>query len=56
MQEKSTIIGSNNDLLPGRRQAIIQTNAWILLILTLGTNFSEILSENYTFYFQKMHL
>ena len=42
---KLTIIGSDNGLSPGRRQAIIKTNAGILLIGTLGTNFSEILSE-----------
>ena len=38
-----TIIGLDNGLSPGRRQAIIWTNAWILLIGPLGTNFSEIL-------------
>ena len=54
---KLTTIGSDNGLLPGRRQAIIWTNAWILLIQTLGTNFSdEILREIYTFSFKKMHL
>ena len=37
-----TIIGSDNGLSPGRRQAIIWTNAGILLIGPLGTNFSEI--------------
>ena len=42
---KLTIIGSDNGLSPGRRQAIIWTNAWILLIWTLGTNFSEIISN-----------
>ena len=31
-----TIIGSDNGLLPGRRQAIIRTNAGILLIESLG--------------------
>ena len=36
-----TIIGSDNGLSPGRRQAIIWTNAGILLIGPLGTNFSE---------------
>ena len=40
---KLTIIGSDNGLSPGRRQAIIWTNAGILLIRPLGTNFSEIL-------------
>ena len=42
---KLTIIGSDNGLSPGRRQAIIWTNAGILLIEPLGTNFSEILIE-----------
>ena len=51
-----TIIGSDNGLLPGRRQAIIWTNAGLLLIVHLGTNFSEILIEIYTFSFKKMHL
>ena len=35
-----TIIGSDNGLSPGRRQAIIWTNDGILLIGPLGTNFS----------------
>ena len=38
---KLTIIGSDNGLSPGRRQTIIWINAGILLIRTLGTNFSE---------------
>ena len=46
---KLSIIGSDNGLSPGRRQAIIWTNAEILLIRTLGTNVSEILSEIHTF-------
>ena len=37
-----TIIGSDNGLSPGRRQAIIWTNTGILSIGPLGTNFSEI--------------
>ena len=53
---KLTIIGSDNGLSPGRRQAIICTNAGILLIRTLGTNFSEILCEIHSFSFSKMHL
>ena len=53
---KLTINGSDNGLSPGRHQAIIWTNAGILLIRTLGTNFSEILREIYTFSFKKMHL
>ena len=36
-----TIIGSNNDLSPDRSQAILWTNAGILLFWPLGTNFSE---------------
>ena len=52
---KLTIIGSDNGLSPGRRQAIIWTNAGILSIRTLGTHFSEILSEIHAFSFKKMH-
>ena len=39
---KLAIIGSDNGLSPGRRQAIIWTNAGIMVIGPLGTNFSEI--------------
>ena len=53
---KLTIIGTDNGLSPGRRQAIIWTNAGILLIGPLGTNFSEILIEILTFSFTKMRL
>ena len=53
---KQTIIGSDNGLSPGRHQAIIWTNAGILLIGTLGTNFSEILIENRIISFKKMGL
>ena len=53
---KLTIIGSDNGLSPGRRQAIIWTNAGILLIGPLGTNLSEILIGIQTFSFRKMHL
>ena len=52
---KLTIIGSDNGLLPGRHQAIIWTNAGILL-RPFETNFSEILIEIYTFTFKKIHL
>ena len=38
-----TIIGSDNGLSPIRHQAIIWTNAGVLLIRTLGANFGEIL-------------
>ena len=50
------IIGSDNSLSPGRRQAIIWTNAGILLIGPLGTNFTVILIEILLFSFKKMRL
>ena len=50
---KLTIIGSDNGLLPGRRQTIIWTNAGILLIESLRTKFSEILIEIYAFLIQE---
>ena len=53
---KMTIIGSDNGLSPGRRQAIIWTNVGILFIRPLGTNFSEMLIAIETFSFKKMHL
>ena len=53
---KLTITGSDNGLSPGRRQAIIWTNAKILSIGPVGTNFSEIVIEIYTFSFKKMRL
>ena len=51
-----TIIGSDNGLVPGRRQAIIWTSAEISSIGPLGTHFSEIVIEIYTSSFKKMHL
>ena len=51
-----TIIGSDNGLSPGRRQAIIWTNAGIFLIGPLRTNFSEILIEIHGFSFKKINL
>ena len=48
-----TIISSDNGLSPDWRQAIIWTNAGMLLI---GTNFNEIVNEIYTFALKKMHL
>ena len=48
-----TIIGSDNGLSPGRRQAIIWINAGILLIGVLGTNFNEILVEIHNFHSRK---
>ena len=50
------IIGSDNGLSPVRRQAIIWTNAGILLIEPLGTNFSEVLIGIQTFSFKKLYL
>ena len=51
---KLTIIDSDNGLSPGWRQAIIWTNAGILLIGPLGTNLSEILIEIHTLSCTKM--
>ena len=42
---KLTTTGLKNGLSPGRHQAIIWTNAYILLIGPFGRNFSEILIE-----------
>ena len=53
---KLSIIGSDNGLSADRRQAIIWTNAGILLIGTLGTNFSEILFEIHTFSLKNIYL
>ena len=44
-----TIISWDNGLLPGQCKAIIWTNAGILLIGPLGTNFCEILIEIHIF-------
>ena len=55
VSELSTI-GSDNGLSPGRCQAIIWTNAGILLIGPLGTNFSEILIKIHIFSLKKIHL
>ena len=46
---KVIIIGSDNGLSPGRRQAIIWTNAGILLIGHLGINFSGFNRNQYIF-------
>ena len=53
---KLTIIGSDNSLSPGRRQAIIWTNARILLIGPLGRNFSGVLIWIQTFSLKKIRL
>ena len=51
-----TSIASDNDLSPGRRQAIIWTNAKMLLIGPFGTTIREILIEVHIFSFKKMYL
>ena len=51
-----TIIGADNGLSPGRRQAIIWTNTGILLIGPLGTNVNEISIAIHAFSFKKFHL
>ena len=43
------MIGADNGFFPGRRPAIFWTNAEMLFIRTLGTNFSEILRCSYVF-------
>ena len=54
---KTIIIGSDNGLSPGRRQAIIWTiYAAILLLGPLGINFSEFFIGIQTFSLKKMHL
>ena len=53
---KIITIGSDNGLSPGRRQAIIWTNAGILLIGPLGLNFNEVLIEIKAYSFKKIHL
>ena len=51
---KMIIIGSDNGLLPGRRQAIIWTNAGIFFIWPLGTIFSEIWIQINIFSWKKL--
>ena len=53
---KLSILGSDNGLSSGRRQAIIWTSAGILLIGPIGTNFDEILIKIHAFSFKKMEL
>ena len=53
---KLTIIGSDNGLWPGRCQAIVWTNARLLFIGPLGTNFNEILIKIHTLSFKNFHL
>ena len=56
LASKLNIIGSDNGLALDRHQAIIWTNAGILLIVPLGTNFYKILIEIHTFPLKKKHL
>ena len=53
---KKAIIGSDNGLSPGWRQAIIWTNAGLLSIGIEETHFNEIQIEIQTFSFKKMYL
>ena len=52
---KLNIMGSNNGLSPGRRQAIIWTIAGKLLIGPLGTNINKNSIEIYALSFTKIH-
>ena len=47
------IISSDNGLSPGRRQAIIWTNAIILLILTLSNKFQLNVNQNLDVFIQE---
>ena len=51
-----TITGPDNSLSPGRRQAIIWTNAGILLIGHLGTNFGDFFIEIKAFSLTNLYL
>ena len=50
---KLTIIGSDNDLSPGRCQAIIWTNAAILLIWTLSNKLQWKFNYNWNIFIKK---
>ena len=49
-------IASENGLSPVRRQAIIWTNAGVLIMRPSWSDFNEILIEVHTFSFKKIHL
>ena len=53
---KITIIGSDNGLSPGQRQAIFWAIVGVWLIGLLGANFTEILIDIFIFSFKKIHL
>ena len=52
---KLIIIGLGDGLSPGRRQAIIWTNAGMLLIWPSGTNLNKMMITIHIFSFKKMH-
>ena len=54
--EKICVVVSDNGMSPGRCRAIFWTNAVMLLIGPIRTNFVEILITIYIFSFKKMHL
>ena len=54
--ENGSSISSDNGLSPDQCEAIIWTNAGILLIEHLGRNFNEIQIKIQNFSFMKMHL
>ena len=56
MRQQSNNHWFKNGLSSGRHQAIIWTNAGILLIWPLGTNFNDILIQIHTFSFKNMRL
>ena len=56
MSENNVSIGSDNDLLPIRRQAVIKTNDGLLSMAPLGRNYGEILMKMQTFSFKEMRL
>ena len=49
-------IGSDNGMSPVQRQAIIRTNAGLLSVGLLGTNFHDLRIGIQSFSFKKMHL
>ena len=53
---KLTIIGSDNGLSPRRHQAIIWTNAGILLIWTLRNKLQRNINRNWDIFIQENHL
>ena len=52
---KLTLIGSDKGLVPGKRQATIWTNAGILFIGHMGTNFNKISIDIHIFSFKQTY-